>query len=65
MFNDGEVDPRGRFFAGTKIKRGLAIDRTKKEGTLFRIGTGSGVETVLEGLALPNGIGFTADGKTA
>lgn len=64
MFNDGEIDPQGRFLAATKIKRGLPIEREKKEGTMFRVGSAKEAETVLEGLALPNGIGFTADGKT-
>lgn len=65
MFNDGEVDPQGRFIAGTKIKRGLPMERGKKEGILFRVGVEKEAKIILEGLALPNGIAFAADGKTA
>lgn len=67
MFNDGEVDPQGRFVAGTKIKRGLPIQREAREAVLLRFegGEGEKAEVVLEGLGLPNGIGFTSDGKTA
>lgn len=64
MFNDGEIDPQGRFLAATKILRGLPIEREKREATLFRVGSGGGAEVVLEGMGLPNGIGWTKDGST-
>jgi sugar lactone lactonase YvrE len=66
MFNDGEVDPQGRFMAATKVVRGGPIRLEPREATLFRIGGDKGgeVQTVLEGLTIPNGIGFTGDGKT-
>lgn len=63
MFNDGEVDPAGRFIAATKILRGLPV-KLLKESTMFSVDKSGKVETVLEGLALPNGIGFTKDSKT-
>lgn len=65
MFNDGEVDPQGRFLAATKILRGLPIEREKREATLFRVGeTRGSAEVVLEGMGLPNGIGWTSDGSS-
>lgn len=65
MFNDGEIDPQGRFLAATKILRGLAIEREKREATLFRVGEGrGGAEVVLENMGLPNGIGWTSAGST-
>lgn len=62
--NDGEVDPRGKFLAATKVLRGLQVRMEPKEGIMFRVDKGGKVETVIEEIALPNGIGFTEDCKT-
>lgn len=62
--NDGETDPTGGFMAATKVLRGLQIRMQPKEGIMFRVDKGGKVETVLEEIALPNGIGFTKDCKT-
>ncbi|GAA5909726.1 hypothetical protein JCM5296_005773 [Sporobolomyces johnsonii] len=63
MFNDGEVDPLGRFMAGTKPGRGQPMEG-KLDEVMWRIGAEKGkVEKVMDGLGLPNGIGFSADEK--
>lgn len=57
--NDAACDPRGRCWAGT-----LADDHHAGGGALHRLdGTGH-VDTVLDGLTIPNGIGWSPDGQT-
>ncbi|MEZ7003591.1 SMP-30/gluconolactonase/LRE family protein [Streptomyces sp. AD55] len=56
--NDGCCDPSGRFWFGTMPygpERGL--------GRLHRVGHDGSVSTVLDGLGIPNGPAFTADGR--
>jgi len=55
--NDGKCDPHGRFW----IDR-LALDRAPGASSLVRF-AGSRFETVLRGLTIPNGLGWSADGK--
>ncbi|WP_128904539.1 SMP-30/gluconolactonase/LRE family protein [Halorubrum amylolyticum] len=56
-FNDVIADPAGRVFCGTMPgPAGL--------GDLYRIDPDGRVTTVLEGLDIPNGMGFTNDGET-
>ncbi|MDO8189257.1 SMP-30/gluconolactonase/LRE family protein [Conexibacter sp. JD483] len=57
--NDGEVDPAGRYWAGTK-----AYDNTPGGGTLFRLDAGGHVETVLAGVTISNGLAWSRDGGT-
>lgn len=58
-FNDGAVDPQGRFLAGT-----VGPTENTPTGRLHRL-EHDGTTTVLrEGLTLSNGIDFTADGAT-
>jgi len=56
-FNDGRVDPRGRYFAGT-------IDEPKAGGTagLYRYDR-RGLERITEGLMTSNGLAFSPDGR--
>lgn len=57
-FNDGMVDPVGRFIAGT-------VDETRSNGTasLYCYGK-SGLATLMGGLLTSNGTAFSPDGRT-
>jgi sugar lactone lactonase YvrE len=57
-FNDGRVDPAGRFLAGT-------IDEPKEGGRahLYRYDS-RGLETLARGLLTSNGVAFSPDGRT-
>ncbi|KPV77368.1 uncharacterized protein RHOBADRAFT_51234 [Rhodotorula graminis WP1] len=59
MFNDGEIDTLGRFMAGTKPARGEAMG--KREEVMWRLDGEGKLDKVMDGLALPNGIGFSVD----
>jgi sugar lactone lactonase YvrE len=58
-FNDGRCDPGGRFWAGT-ILEGLE----RKVGALFRFDPSGRCEKLIGEMICPNGLAFTADGKT-
>jgi sugar lactone lactonase YvrE len=58
-FNDGACDPQGRFWAGT-----MAYDESPAAGSLYRLELDGGVSTVLTGLTISNGIGWSPDGAT-
>jgi D-xylonolactonase len=53
-FNDVVADPRGRVFCGT-------MPTADHLGTLYRLDTDGSLSTVLTGLDVPNGLGFTPD----
>ncbi|MEU6082568.1 SMP-30/gluconolactonase/LRE family protein [Streptomyces sp. NPDC047108] len=55
--NDGVADPHGRFWAGS-----MAYDATEDAGSLYRVGPDGSVTRVLDGITVPNGPAFTADG---
>jgi sugar lactone lactonase YvrE len=55
--NDGACDPQGRFWAGT-----MAYDESPGAGTLYRLELDGGCSTVLTGLTISNGIGWSPDG---
>ena len=57
-FNDGRVDPRGRYFTGT-------LDETKAAGNaaLFRYDR-RGIAQVMDGVMTSNGLAFSPDGRT-
>ncbi|WP_285416047.1 SMP-30/gluconolactonase/LRE family protein [Pseudomonas sp. efr-133-TYG-5] len=61
--NDGRCDRQGRFWAGSMV---LNMGLNAPEGRLYRYGAGpSGViEAPLDGFIVPNGLGFSPDGKT-
>jgi sugar lactone lactonase YvrE len=61
--NDGRCDRQGRFWAGSMV---LNMGLNAPEGRLYRYGAGpSGViEAQLDGFIVPNGLGFSPDGKT-
>ena len=58
-FNDGAVDPRGRFLAGT-----VGPTEDTPTGRLHRLEHDGTTTVLLDGLTLSNGIDFTADGRT-
>ena len=57
--NDGACDPQGRFWAGT-----MAYDESPGAGTLYRLELDGQCSTVLTGLTISNGIGWSPDGAT-
>jgi sugar lactone lactonase YvrE len=57
--NDGACDPQGRFWAGT-----MAYDESPGVGALYRLELDGSCTTVLTGLTISNGIGWSPDGST-
>lgn len=57
--NDGACDPQGRFWAGT-----MAHDESPGAGVLYRLELDGTCTTVLTGLTISNGIGWSPDGNT-
>jgi sugar lactone lactonase YvrE len=57
--NDAAVDAAGRFWAGS-----MAYDAAPGAGSLYRLDADGTVTQVLDGLTIPNGPVFTADGAT-
>jgi sugar lactone lactonase YvrE len=56
--NDGNVDPAGRFWAGT-----MSLDRTPGQGALYRLDPDGRVHTMLEPVTTSNGIDWSPDGR--
>ncbi len=56
-FNDGKVDPQGRFWAGT-----YHMGRVPRQAALYCLGTDRSLRTVLVGLTNSNGLGWSPDG---
>ena len=57
-FNDGGVDPAGRFFAGT-----MTFDGNRDIGNLYRLGTDHSLKKVESSLYIPNGMAWSTDRK--
>ncbi len=57
--NDGACDPQGRFWAWT-----MAYDESPGAGTLYRLELDGSCKTMLTGLTISNGIGWSPDGRT-
>jgi sugar lactone lactonase YvrE len=55
--NDGACDPQGRFWAGT-----MAYDESPGAGVLYRLELDGTCTTVLTGLTISNGIGWSPEG---
>lgn len=55
-FNDAIADPRGRVFSGT-------MATPERPGHLYRLDTDGSLHLILEGLTVPNGMGFSPDHK--
>jgi sugar lactone lactonase YvrE len=58
-FNDGEIDPQGRFWAGT-----MGWEAQPKAGSLYRLDPDGSVTRVLSGVSISNGLGWSPDGST-
>lgn len=58
-FNDGFVDPQGRFVVGS-----LALGAETGDEVLLRISPDGGVEQLRDGIRLSNGVAFSPDGGT-
>lgn len=56
-FNDVIADPNGRVFGGT-------MPTDDQLGSLYRLDTDGTITTVLDGIDLPNGLGFNPDHDT-
>ena len=61
-FNDGAIDPAGRFFAGSMTDN--ALHTPTNEGGLFRLDPDRSVHRVIVPVFIPNGLGWSQDGKT-
>jgi sugar lactone lactonase YvrE len=59
MMNDGKCDPAGRFWAGTKDANG-----SRPIGSLYRLGADRRPATVLTGVTVSNGLGWSSDRTT-
>jgi sugar lactone lactonase YvrE len=57
--NDGACDPQGRFWAGT-----MAYDESPGAGALYRLELDGSCTTVLTGLTISNGIGWSPGAST-
>jgi sugar lactone lactonase YvrE len=57
--NDGKADPAGRYWIGR-----MALDGTSGAGSLLRVDPDLAVTTHLTGLTIPNGLGWSPDGRT-
>lgn len=65
-FNDGAVDPAGRFWAGTMPKAGPAdaAAGAPARGDLFHLDADRHCTLALDGLYIQNGLAFAPDGRT-
>ncbi len=60
-FNDGNVDPAGRFLAGTLPKAGPGAE---PEGNLYVLDGPQAITCLERGLSIQNGLAFSPDGRT-
>jgi sugar lactone lactonase YvrE len=58
-FNDGEIDPQGRFWAGT-----MGWDAEPGLGSLYRLDPDGTVKRMVVGVTISNGLGWSPDGLT-
>jgi sugar lactone lactonase YvrE len=58
-FNDAGVDPAGRVWVGS-----MHAGETEPLGELYRLGSGGVLTTVLKGVTVSNGLGWSPDGTT-
>ena len=58
-FNDGEIDPQGRFWAGT-----MGWHAEPELGSLYRLDIDGTVTRMVEGVSISNGLGWSPDGAT-
>jgi len=58
-FNDGKVDPQGRFWAGT-----LALDSRPRQAKLYRFGGDGACAAMRSEVSISNGLAWALDGRT-
>jgi sugar lactone lactonase YvrE len=58
-FNDGRVDPRGRFWAGSMNEK-----RDASSGKLYRLDPEFKLTAMISGIMTSNGLAFSPDGRT-
>jgi sugar lactone lactonase YvrE len=58
VMNDSQVGPDGSFWGGSR-----AWDSRPGAGSVYRLGPDGTVETVVEGVTISNGLGWSIDGK--
>jgi sugar lactone lactonase YvrE len=56
-FNDASVDPAGRVWVGS-----MHVDETEPLGELYRLDPGGVLTTVVKGVTVSNGLGWSPDG---
>jgi L-arabinonolactonase len=61
-FNDGRVDPRGRFWAGTMVEQGEPKDPAKK-AALYCLNPDGSCEKKLEDFLITNALCWSPDGR--
>ena len=59
--NDGRVDPRGRFWAGSMMEGGVP-DGRRPRGVLYRLGADGRAAPVLGGVGISNGLCWSPEG---
>lgn len=57
--NDGSADPQGRFWIGS-----MAFGAVAGQGSLYRFSQEEGVTTVMSGVTISNGLGWSPDTST-
>ncbi|KAG5912709.1 hypothetical protein E4U42_001971 [Claviceps africana] len=60
--NDGAADPRGNFWVGSMTDFGLG--EFQPEGSIYRFRPQGDGEVVVQGLTIPNSMGWSPDNKT-
>jgi sugar lactone lactonase YvrE len=58
-FNDGKVDPQGRFWAGT-----IALDSRPQQSTLYRFDGDKSCAVQRAAVSISNGLAWSPDGRT-
>jgi sugar lactone lactonase YvrE len=56
-FNDASVDPAGRVWVGS-----MHVDESEPRGELYRLDAGGVLTTVVKGVTVSNGLGWSPDG---
>jgi len=60
-FNDGRCDRQGRLRAGTML---MDMAQGQAVGVLYGLEADGSLRTLVDGLIVPNGLGFSPDGRT-
>lgn len=59
-FNDGIIDPKGRFFAGSMFAFG---EQPHSNGSVYRFDPDGSCHEMIQSVGVPNGMGFSPCGK--